>query len=98
MQKQMAYLLVQQQAANGFEKMDPFLVSLPMVEDGTYIYQVDASPKLEIEKAEVPPKQPKTGDTTSSAPYVALAGLSLCIIAVVGRILYVRNRQNHYGE
>ena len=44
------YLLVQHEAADGFVEMAPFLIGIPMVEDGTYIYDVDASPKLSTEE------------------------------------------------
>ena len=48
------YLLVQNQAAEGYQAAAPFLVSVPMNEDGTYIYDVDASPKVELTKAPQP--------------------------------------------
>lgn len=57
------YLLVQTKAASGYRKADPFLVSVPMMEEGTYLYDVDASPKVELEK-ENSPKKP----TTPSSP------------------------------
>lgn len=40
------YLVVQSLAAEGYETISPFLVSIPLYEDGTYIYDVDASPKV----------------------------------------------------
>ena len=40
------YLLVQDKAADGFEVISPFLVSVPMYENGAYIYEVNAEPKL----------------------------------------------------
>ena len=54
------YLLVQEKAAPGYYKADPFLVTLPMAEDGEYVYDVDASPKVE-EKPDRPdkPDEPK---------------------------------------
>lgn len=41
------YLLVQTKAADGYRSVSPFLVSLPLEEDGTLVYDVDASPKME---------------------------------------------------
>ena len=38
------YLLLQRKAAQGYDKVNPFLVSLPMRSADDYIYQVDASP------------------------------------------------------
>lgn len=82
------YLLVQQSAAEGYLAADPFLVSVPMTENGTYIYDVDASPKTELEKAPVtptpekpnPPKLPQTGQLNWPIPVFVLLGLSLYVI------------------
>lgn len=46
------YLLVQGEAAEGFEAASPFLVSVPMDEGGAYLYDVDASPKVSLVQAE----------------------------------------------
>lgn len=76
------YLLIQTDAAEGYAKVDPFLVSVPMNEDGVYCYEVDASPKVELkneETSETPsetledpktPTDPKTpaSPTTSTTP------------------------------
>lgn len=49
------YLIVQTEAMDGYKKINPFLVSLPMEEKGTWNYEVDASPKVELKKKpEVP--------------------------------------------
>lgn len=39
------YLVTQPEAAAGYEAFSPFLVSIPMEENGTYDYDVDALPK-----------------------------------------------------
>lgn len=39
------YLIVQTEASKGYEPINPFLVSLPMAEDGKWNYAVDASPR-----------------------------------------------------
>ena len=59
------YLIVQKKAAKGFEKASPFLVSLPMAVGESYLYQVDASPKVSLlrEEKDPNPEQPKTGDS-----------------------------------
>lgn len=44
------YLIVQNKAADGFSKMDAFLVSVPCLEDGEYQYHVTASIKSELER------------------------------------------------
>lgn len=66
------YLLVQHKAAEGYYEAAPFLVSVPMMEDGRYIYDVDASPKVEIKKEpETPeetetPEEPETPEETET--------------------------------
>jgi hypothetical protein len=40
------YLVVQTKAEKGFSKADPFLVTIPMTEGDSYVYQVDATPKV----------------------------------------------------
>ena len=50
------YLIVQTKAAEDFYPINPFLVTLPGVKNGNYVYDVDASPKLEL--------QPKPEETT----------------------------------
>ena len=39
------YLIVQSKASNGYAPIKPFLVSLPMAENGKWNYEVDASPQ-----------------------------------------------------
>lgn len=87
------YLVTQQQAASGYLPIDPFLVSVPMNDEGTYVYDVDASPKLELEKAPEPPVQrfPETGDGMMAV--AAVAGGALLCAAGVGMVAWrKRNR------
>lgn len=58
------YLLTQRKAAQGYDKVSPFLVSLPMRSADDYIYQVDASPKVSpLHTKPVNPEQPATGQS-----------------------------------
>lgn len=63
------YLLSQNRAASGYYRAAPFLVSIPMTENGEYVYDVDASPKVEVkEKPDrpdrpTPPDEPDKPDT-----------------------------------
>lgn len=81
------YLLVQEQTANEYYAVDPFLVSIPLLENGSYLYDVDATPKMEpINKKDVsddPEVKPssskhlkkhssKTGDDSNPALWMAL--------------------------
>lgn len=49
------YLMVQTKPAEGYSAFQPFLVTLPQVVDGAYIYDVDATPKVELKKETTPP-------------------------------------------
>lgn len=40
------YLVAQEDPAEGFEAIAPFLVSLPMFENGAYVYEVSTEPKM----------------------------------------------------
>lgn len=53
------YLFVQNDAADGYNKVSPFLVSLPMLEDGKYVYDVEAGPKTALKPAEPEPTEPE---------------------------------------
>lgn len=77
------YLLVQNQAAVGFEATAPFLVTLPMVEGENYIYQVDAGPKVSPVPVEKPnnPEQPKTGQ--SGLPIWMFVSSAVALILVL---------------
>lgn len=41
------YLLVQTEASDGYKPLQPFLISVPMKEDGHYVYEVNAAGKFE---------------------------------------------------
>lgn len=63
------YLLVQKTPASGYYAVSPFLVSVPMLiydedpEEGEYVYEVDASPKVEgIKKVPEVPEDPEKPD------------------------------------
>lgn len=79
------YLMVQETAADGYSKAAPFLVGVPMLEDGVYVYEVDASPKVELEKvpatkkpsSSTDSKLPQTGQLNWPVPVMATAGVGL---------------------
>lgn len=63
------YLLIQEDAAEGFESVVPFLVSVPGQENGSYVYDVDASPKLALEPAPTePPTEPEPTEPEPTEP------------------------------
>lgn len=53
------YLIMQEKAASGYSCINPFLVMVPMVENGEYIYEVTAEPKMELME------DPSAGDDPS---------------------------------
>ncbi len=80
------YLLVQHDAADGYNRAVPFLISVPNVEDGRYVYDVNAAPKVELEKemeTDPPPKEPEdpklpqTGQLNWPIPVLVTLGLLL---------------------
>lgn len=86
------YLLVQTQAAENYTTLNPFLVTIPLHEEGMegYVYDVDASPKTGT-VTYVPPTPPPTPPTPPSedlpqtgqlwwpVPVLTLCGMT-CII------------------
>lgn len=91
------YLVVQTKAANGYEMFSPFLVSLPMRENGQWKYQVEAMPKIEVSvsgKPETPVKQPvSTPKPVSSGnnlrlPYTGQLIWPVPVMAIAGMLLF----------
>lgn len=84
------YLVVQKEPAPGYTAIKPFLVSLPQMEKGRYVYDVDTAPK-NIPEPEIAPtettapteppktddKLPQTGQTNWPVPVMAAAGMLL---------------------
>ena len=54
------YLIRQKTAPEGYMAMKPFLVTLPYLKNGEYIYDVDASAKTELDKEPTEPTGPST--------------------------------------
>ncbi|MDY4953208.1 MAG: SpaA isopeptide-forming pilin-related protein [Candidatus Onthomonas sp.] len=92
------YLLVQNKAASGYNKAEPFLVSVPMRENGTYVYDVNASPKVEVEKASEPdnpspvkpssPTSPQSVKSQSKLPQTGQLNWPVPVLAVSGMCLF----------
>ncbi len=84
------YLAVQYKAAEGYKALAPFLVSLPYMENGTYVYDVAANPKSELEKEPEtePPKDPdpslpQTGQLWWPVPVLVCGGLLSLTLGVI---------------
>ncbi len=86
------YLVVQHKAAPGYAKLEPFLVSLPYMEDGVYQYDLSANPKTDLEQEPEPtdpppttkpdPSLPQTGQLWWPVPVLACGGLLLFAVGV----------------
>ncbi len=103
------YLIVQNDPADGFEAISPFLVSVPMYDEetGAYVYDVNAQPKLgtltETETTTPTPSTststdttlPQTGQLNWPVPVLTVAGLCLLL---AGWWLHTGNkRKAHEG-
>lgn len=83
------YLFVQYEAASGYNLANPFLVSVPGVVDGQYIYEVDGSPKLDpitekpiepVPSEPVDPSLPQTGQVQWPIPLMLAVGALLLTV------------------
>lgn len=57
------YLIVQTEASQGYEPLKPFLVTVPMNENGSYVYEVDAQGKFQLA-----PKEPDPSESNPTEP------------------------------
>lgn len=79
------YLVVQTTAAPGYSKVEPFVVSVPGRANDRYVYDVDATPKMDVEpKPTQPPEEPsdklpQTGQLNWPVPVMLSLGL-LCFL------------------
>ena len=82
------YLIYQEKAADGYNKLAPFLVTVPY--QGVYDVTVDSKSELEREPTEPGPtegdpddKLPQTGQLNWPVPVMAAAGIILFLLGVV---------------
>lgn len=104
------YLIVQNNAADGYSKLAPFLISVPYMDNGEYQYHVTASIKSELEREPEPtvpeptvpeptdppgPWLPQTGQLNWPIPLMVVAGLTLVI---VGWVLCFGKKRTQYEK
>lgn len=104
------YLLVQQDAAPGYNPVEPFLVAVPNLHNGIYLYDVDASPKMELEPAPttepteppestipttVPGKLPQTGQNNWPVPVMLIMGM---LFVATGCWLHISGKGKKHEE
>lgn len=88
------YLLVQDEPAPGYHCVDAFVVSVPVMYGGVYCYDVEASPKIEMENVPTSTPAPtstpdstlpQTGQLNWPIPVLSGCGLVLCTVGWVLR-------------
>ncbi|MCD8097212.1 MAG: hypothetical protein LUE31_04065 [Lachnospiraceae bacterium] len=95
------YLVVQTTQSTGYNTISPFLVTVPSVENDAWLYDVDASPKVEVytEPASTETTAPETSTTpktstttktvsTSTLPQTGQLNWPVPVLAVSGLILF----------
>lgn len=79
------YLIIQETAAPGFTKLSPFLVSVPYLEEGRYVYDVTAAIKSELEReTETEPTEPPTEPPEGDLPQTGQLNWPVPLMAVLG--------------
>lgn len=91
------YLIGQPKAASGYTALSPFVISLPMEQEGHYVYDVSAYGKSSLEPAGTPgptppPTLPQTGQVSWPIPVLAVGGL---LLFALGWWLCFGRRKDH---
>jgi LPXTG-motif cell wall-anchored protein len=98
------YLVIQETPAPGFSALNAFLVSVPQLEDGVYVYEVTATIKSELEREPDPtdpppttpgPTLPQTGQLNWPVPVMAVSGM---VLFLLGWFLYSKNGKKNYEK
>ena len=97
------YLIVQQKPAEGYYKVKAFVVSVPFEDKNTWIYDVDASPKMEKLKKTTTTsgkkentkiqKLPQTGQMNWPIPLLACSGM---ILFLAGWRIYKKGKESEF--
>lgn len=95
------YLMLQEKAAPGYYNLKPFLVSVPYMEDGKYVYNLTAVTKSQLEQENEtvppttkPPRIPQTGQMNWPVPVMASAGL---LVFALGWALFNSKRKDTHA-
>ena len=83
------YLITQDTDVRGYSRINTFLVSVPYLEEGTYVYDVTARTKTALEQEvtettepeeDKDDKLPQTGQLNWPVPVLAVGGLALFVL------------------
>lgn len=93
------YLAVQTKAADGYEKAAPFMVSVPMYENGAYVYDVNATPKLSVSTTPAPtPTTPPSTTTTTTIPQTGQLNWPIPLLAALGLCMFLIGWALRFGK
>lgn len=96
------YLIVQTKASDGYEPLNPFLVSVPVNEDGRYVYKVNAEGKFQLRKAATPstPATPTTSSKPSelTLPQTGQLNWPVPVLVILGLALFAAGWQLRFGK
>ncbi len=88
------YLVIQEDSADGYTAASPFLISLPIRSEDGWLYEVDATPKMDFERAPTPPSEPdipQTGQLKWPIPVLAVLGIA---VFTLGWVLCFKKRKD----
>ncbi len=91
------YLVVQTTESDNYETISPFVVTVPLEEDGVWVYDVDASPKVgAVTPTEPEPDEPDESTTTTTTttvtktlPQTGQLNWPVPVLAICGAVLFV---------
>lgn len=84
------YLIIQEQPAEGFNKLGAFLIGVPYMENGEYQYHMIASVKSEVEREpETEPTEPEPTDPDHSLPDTGQLNWPIPLMMVSGLALFI---------
>lgn len=93
------YLVVQTEAAEGYNAVNPFLVTVPVLTDGVYVYEVDANPKVElVTEKEKEPKPTPTPTPGTKLPQTGQLNWPIPLLAGVGLLLFALGWGLRFGK
>lgn len=94
------YLIVQDQAAEGYMVISPFLASIPFYDEssGSWVYDTDAQPKMETVTAEDPPEEDVPEEEEPAVPSGKLPQTGqlnwpVPVLALAGMVLFALGRR-----
>lgn len=93
------YLLVQTEAAPNYRAVSPFLVSVPTHDASGYVYQVDATPKMEkVTVVPTTPAAPQQPQTPGKLPQTGQLNWPVPVLTVLGLLLFAAGWMLRYGR